>query len=187
MAEQLQVGGVWSACSLPWLSEHRCCTPWRAPYVRGVWCWGQAIVSWISPAHVWQQWHCRSCCQSTACPLGSKKWPLHQVWCRWHPLESLAIDGPSLAVTSGVVYLPVAQWYCCTSCGPTACNTSTRWRCCQHHCNKEHRDTCQISWGHQGQTYDQEHGLLHVNVKPFTFHTSLPCLALRLALISSES
>ena len=46
---------------------------------------------------------------------------------------------------------PVDQWCRCTSCGSTAFIVNTRWSCCQHPCSREHRDSCLISLGHQGQ------------------------------------
>ena len=54
---------------------------------------------------------------------------------------------------------------------------STGWRCCRQHYNRQHRDTCQIHWGHHDQHHRPEnwstscwHGVLC-----FPYQTSRPC------------
>ena len=64
-------------------------------------------------------------------------------------------------------------------CGPTAYTVSTVWSFCWHHYSRQHRFLEVIL----AITRDQELGHLHVEMEPFTFRASVPCLELRDTLL----
>ena len=145
--------------------------------MRGACWWRRARGSgtFLKPCNIWRKWHCHSPQRSTACHLGSRKWPPHQarycghpletqVFCRWAEPYRCTWGRRSLGRPS------FDQWCRCISCGPAACIASTRLSCCRHHCDTQHRGTCRISRG-----YQEKHRMSSRNLKRLRKWISVSC------------